>query len=330
LNYSRIYDELISDRRANPPNEDEYYEVHHIVPRCMGGGDEPENLVKLRPGDHFFAHLLLAKTHGGRLWAAVHLMAGARLRGTHYLAKEPRTLARKRYARLSALARKKQVGANHPTSDKSVYEWENVDGRSFSGTRIEFKTSVGAKCRGVDNVLTGYAKSAMGWFVPSLLGEEDLKLFRTGGKRKERDQSIHVFKHEDGRQFEGTRRQFKEYSGVKRTMVDRLVLGGCYTASGWHIPALNPTGIDGKHFYSGDRAGTAIKKVFHFMHTTGEEYIGTRMGLVERYGLNRQAVHNMAKGVSATSGGWFMMDGDKPAHPANDNIANQMSLPLTA
>jgi hypothetical protein len=40
-----------------------YYEKHHILPRCMGGGDEPENLVRLTPEEHYVAHQLLVKMH---------------------------------------------------------------------------------------------------------------------------------------------------------------------------------------------------------------------------------------------------------------------------
>lgn len=331
MNYQRIYNELIADRRANPPADSEYVEVHHILPRCMGGGDEPENLIPLRPEDHFFAHLLLAKIHGGRLWAAVHLMAGARLNGSGRVKAVQSRTARKRYSRLIKLARAQQRGANHPTSDKTVYDWENIDGRKYRGARYEFRSAIGVDNRGIDNVLTGYAKTVQGWYIPDLLSEGDLQRFRAGRKRKPRDTTVYNFKHADGREFEGDRQQFADYAGISRQMAERLLMGGCHTASGWYLPALNPNGIDGKHYYSGDRAGTAIKTVYHFRRKSGEEFIGTRMALVERYGLNRQAVHNMAVGVAASSGGWFMLKDDgTPVHAANDNIAAQGSLPLTA
>ena len=35
------------------------YHVHHIVPRHMGGTDNPENLVKLTVEEHAMAHLKL-------------------------------------------------------------------------------------------------------------------------------------------------------------------------------------------------------------------------------------------------------------------------------
>ena len=40
-----------------------YVEVHHVVPRCMGGSEEDGNLVQLTPEEHFVAHQLLHKMH---------------------------------------------------------------------------------------------------------------------------------------------------------------------------------------------------------------------------------------------------------------------------
>lgn len=39
---------------------DEYHERHHIIPRCMDGGNEEENLIDLYAREHFIAHKLLA------------------------------------------------------------------------------------------------------------------------------------------------------------------------------------------------------------------------------------------------------------------------------
>jgi len=72
MDYQRIYDRLIENARQNAPQG--YSEKHHIVPRCLGGGDEPENLIRLSARQHLIAHLLLAKIHGGRLIHAAWMM----------------------------------------------------------------------------------------------------------------------------------------------------------------------------------------------------------------------------------------------------------------
>ena len=61
MDYTKIYLSLIE--KAQTRTLEGYCEVHHIVPRCMGGSDEPENLVRLTPEEHYLAHQLLVKIH---------------------------------------------------------------------------------------------------------------------------------------------------------------------------------------------------------------------------------------------------------------------------
>lgn len=61
MDYQRHYERLIE--RARHRSLDIYVEVHHVVPRCMGGSDDDRNLVRLTPEEHFVAHQLLHKIH---------------------------------------------------------------------------------------------------------------------------------------------------------------------------------------------------------------------------------------------------------------------------
>ena len=38
-------------------------EKHHVLPVCMGGGNEPSNKVLLSPEEHYVAHQLLVKIY---------------------------------------------------------------------------------------------------------------------------------------------------------------------------------------------------------------------------------------------------------------------------
>ena len=49
--------------RAKDRVLDTYTETHHIVPRCMGGSDDTDNLVNLTYREHFIAHWLLYRIH---------------------------------------------------------------------------------------------------------------------------------------------------------------------------------------------------------------------------------------------------------------------------
>ena len=64
MDYQKVYNALISHRKSNPlvKSKELYTEVHHIVPRCLGGTDVSENLVRLTAREHFIAHRLLAKS----------------------------------------------------------------------------------------------------------------------------------------------------------------------------------------------------------------------------------------------------------------------------
>jgi hypothetical protein len=57
--YTNWYYQLISKRQNNPPQG--YKEKHHIIPRCLGGSDDPSNLIFLTAREHFVAHWLLTK-----------------------------------------------------------------------------------------------------------------------------------------------------------------------------------------------------------------------------------------------------------------------------
>ena len=60
MNYKKIYDQLIEKRKINLVS---ISEIHHIIPRCLGGTNLPENLIKLSIREHFIAHLLLVKIY---------------------------------------------------------------------------------------------------------------------------------------------------------------------------------------------------------------------------------------------------------------------------
>lgn len=61
MNYSKHYSLLI--KRGKSRVLKEYSERHHIIPRCMGGSDDEENLVYLTPEEHYVAHQLLIKMY---------------------------------------------------------------------------------------------------------------------------------------------------------------------------------------------------------------------------------------------------------------------------
>lgn len=63
MDYIKIYDRLVNSRVGNPPFG--YKEYHHILPKCLGGSDDPSNLVALTAREHVIAHLLLSRAYPG-------------------------------------------------------------------------------------------------------------------------------------------------------------------------------------------------------------------------------------------------------------------------
>lgn len=61
MNYQKHYDLLIERARARVLSG--YVEVHHVIPRCIGGSDDKCNLVQLTAEEHYVAHQLLHKIH---------------------------------------------------------------------------------------------------------------------------------------------------------------------------------------------------------------------------------------------------------------------------
>jgi hypothetical protein len=74
MNYQKVYEQLVS-RAKTRDKLNCYIERHHIIPRSLGGSDDEENLVEFTAREHFIAHLLLAKIHGGKMIHAAYLMS---------------------------------------------------------------------------------------------------------------------------------------------------------------------------------------------------------------------------------------------------------------
>lgn len=78
MNYQLVYDNLIA-KYGFADKPEGYSERHHVLPRCLGGGDEESNLVYLSAEAHYLAHQLLVKMNPGHhglmeavVWMSVH------------------------------------------------------------------------------------------------------------------------------------------------------------------------------------------------------------------------------------------------------------------
>ena len=73
MDYALAYNRLIAKARQRVAVNG-YVERHHVLPKALGGTDDSSNLVALTAREHFIAHMLLARIHGGSMWYALAIM----------------------------------------------------------------------------------------------------------------------------------------------------------------------------------------------------------------------------------------------------------------
>jgi hypothetical protein len=69
MNYYKIYNQLTTRAKVEEQdrlllkNKGNYFESHHILPRCMQGTDSKDNIAILTAREHFLAHWLLCRIY---------------------------------------------------------------------------------------------------------------------------------------------------------------------------------------------------------------------------------------------------------------------------
>ena len=61
--YTKIYYSIVT--RAIPRKLSGYCELHHVIPKSLGGDDSVTNIISLTPREHFICHMLLTKMTTG-------------------------------------------------------------------------------------------------------------------------------------------------------------------------------------------------------------------------------------------------------------------------
>jgi len=94
MNWKKVHDDIIE--RAKDRCLEGYSEMHHIIPKCLGGSDLPDNLVRLTAREHFIVHKILCILHPGNksLVYASFMMANVRYENRNY------RIGSREYARL--------------------------------------------------------------------------------------------------------------------------------------------------------------------------------------------------------------------------------------
>lgn len=156
-------------------NRIEGYHIHHIVPKSLGGTDDPSNLVYMLTNEHLHAHKLLSEFGGPKMKYAYNMMKNIDYsKYDHFKTPEARKhrseRAKKQHSAMSE-EQKKERGAN---ISKGYERWSD-DKRKQFGADISKrkKKSVKGVCISTGNVLhfeSGKETAKMG-FRPSKVSE---------------------------------------------------------------------------------------------------------------------------------------------------------------
>lgn len=90
MNYLAIYNNLCEKSKGRIYDKKVHHK-HHIIPRCMGGNDDKDNLAILSRREHFVAHKLLIEIYpeNNKLRFAFRLMIGEMIKyGEHFSSRD--------------------------------------------------------------------------------------------------------------------------------------------------------------------------------------------------------------------------------------------------
>lgn len=141
--YETWYNNIVD--RAKNRSINTYKEIHHIIPRSLGGTNLKENLVELTAREHFICHWLLVKMHTGearsKMINALYMM---RAEGT-YQHRYTSIITSRVYSKLreefSQYISKRNSGRKQPFEEKEK-QIAAMTGRTRSPFSTEWKNNL--------------------------------------------------------------------------------------------------------------------------------------------------------------------------------------------
>lgn len=312
MDYIRIYEAFIKDRRAKGPTLTGYTERHHVLPRSMGGDNDPGNLIDLTAEDHFFAHLLLAKAHNTRkMWGAVMLMLGARRAGAgRFELRRKATKWRKSYGMVKRAWAAVHVGINGCNADLEIRDFYHFDGRHFRGARIEFSEAHGVPAASVNQLVQLRSAHCLGWSLTPLCGvtylEEKKKRAQAAGRLLKgftRRPDLHCFYNsKSGGSVIATQKGMIALGHLSRQSVSKLCRGESYASAGWCLIENAEWSFDRAN-KRGKYCASYSSDVHDFVNSvTGETFTGTIWGAGQAFNAGDGRPFGAA--VSGVKSGW--------------------------
>ena len=134
MNYKNVYDILVTNAKNNESlriqqkkQKLNYFERHHIIPKCMKGDNSKDNLVYLTAKEHFICHRLLVEIYPENkklkyaIWAMMNQSSNTQHR---YIASG--LIYERVKKEISNLQSIKQLGRNKGKTYEEIYGTRNV------------------------------------------------------------------------------------------------------------------------------------------------------------------------------------------------------------
>lgn len=160
MTYSEYVDNIIQSRGRKGIPDGEYKETHYIIPKCLGGTDEEENLIDLYAREHYEVHRLLALENpsntklGFAWWMMAHCDKGKNRKITAEQYEE----ARKAFSKLASKYNKGRSVKHTPEWNRKISEGKKGKKRSRETVR-KFSEAQGQKVRCVETGIEYYSAS---------------------------------------------------------------------------------------------------------------------------------------------------------------------------
>jgi hypothetical protein len=227
MDYQKVYNQVVERAKSqNRSKKDSYYETHHIVPKCMGGSDDKNNLVLLTAKEHFVCHKLLCVVYPTipALQFAFWAMCNQRNYGrTYRVSSREYSEAKKRFQKLSSKLHLGKIESEETRRKKArPGELNGMFGRKHTQ---EVKDLIGKINRGrVDSEETKQKKRESALKRPRHSTETRQKIGRSGEKNAS---AVKLLEVESGRVFRYIGEAIKVLN-ITRDRLERLIKQGKY------------------------------------------------------------------------------------------------------
>ena len=108
--YTLWYYSIVNNAKSRHLDKKVYVERHHIIPRCLGGDNDKDNIATLTAREHFICHIILTKiTEGREKYMMIHAAIGmkrSRKYQKRYINSRLYETVRKEFAQISSLRNK--------------------------------------------------------------------------------------------------------------------------------------------------------------------------------------------------------------------------------